>query len=294
MPEGLMLFVLIAAAIWLVGNLIRYFVFPPGDQQAAFASRSNTPSSRLAHRVSAQPPPAAPRPPIVDPGERVEEPALTAPDTPAEAATFMIEYTDANGIFSRRRITVASFKKASDGTPMLYARCHERNAMRSFRVDQISCCIDYDGEVHDNVMSFLAESVGLDPQPQHDNWERVRTLVRPHAVVLTAIAITDGDIPPEELEKIVSHCMKVCDRQKIQATPHEVSLRRYIKRLRPTEKDIEDACSKLRSASQTTRQELFDTAEDFLFSEGTEDEEEDARYVDLCGLLEIDRWKNAS
>ena len=79
-----------------------------------------------------------------DDAERVPD-----PDGIAEGQTFMIEYMDSNGDVSTRRITVLEVVTNKRGDPSLKARCHERKALRRFRIDSILSCIDIDGEVHD-------------------------------------------------------------------------------------------------------------------------------------------------
>src|SRR5690606_19646165 len=112
-------------------------------------------ASSLAGLVDSRPlgpPPVAPS----LPNEDVDEPGKQSLGF-AEGQSFAIEYVDAAGRPSSRRITVYDIQMTSSGVPCLYARCHERGAMRSFRVDRIKYCIDYDGEVFDDVPAFLHE-----------------------------------------------------------------------------------------------------------------------------------------
>jgi hypothetical protein len=51
--------------------------------------------------------------------------------------SFVMQYVDAVGEVSNRRITVRSLKRNSDGSMCICAMCWERKAIRSFRVDRI-------------------------------------------------------------------------------------------------------------------------------------------------------------
>lgn len=84
----------------------------------------------------------------------------------AEGQTFGIEYVDARGRPSTRQITVWDIQASSAGDILLYARCHKREAMRSFRVDRIKAVIDIDGEIHEPPDQFLADVFGIGPIPQ--------------------------------------------------------------------------------------------------------------------------------
>jgi hypothetical protein len=79
----------------------------------------------------------------------------------ADGQCFMIEYVDSKGRGSSRRITVYSIQGGRSGIPSLFARCHERQSTRQFRVDRIKCCIDYNGEIHNDVPRFLMENFGM-------------------------------------------------------------------------------------------------------------------------------------
>lgn len=58
----------------------------------------------------------------------------------------MIDYRDAQGIETRRRITMRHIRLAPTGA-QLVAVCHERRALRTFRCDRIVDFIEPDGEV---------------------------------------------------------------------------------------------------------------------------------------------------
>lgn len=169
----------------------------------------------------------------------------------AEGQSFIIEYEDAAGNESTRRITVWGIALGVGGVPVLVATCHER---RMFRVDRITSCISYDGEVHDDVPQFMADAFGMQiplasreiDQEEMALWQRVRQHVRYDAVLLVALSNADGVIHPAETEVALAHCEKAASAARLylmEATQR--SLTRYLNRLRPTAEDVTRATDEL-------------------------------------------------
>lgn len=143
-----------------------------------------------------------------------EEPEPETRVAEAEGQTFMIEYRDAAGAASSRRISVYSIR--SDGPKKLYlvARCHERKATRTFRADRITACIDLDGVVHDDVAGYLAETFGIaDFFPagiRRDS--ELRTAfplpdeINADVTLYAAMIDCDGTQKPEELVSALKAC----------------------------------------------------------------------------------------
>lgn len=100
-----------------------------------------------------------PEPVAVEPEPVVETPAIAEPEPsdPLADMTCIIRYVDAWDDESTRRITI----KLVDRRPyavMIEAFCHERNAMRTFRLDRVQDCWDWrTGEVID--LAELIDSV---------------------------------------------------------------------------------------------------------------------------------------
>lgn len=168
----------------------------------------------------------------------------------AEGQTFMIEYVDSQGRRSRRRITVWHIEASGrDKVPALYAKCHERNAMRLFRVDRIAACIDYDGVVHEDVPAYLSESFGMSlplASAKEDQGERRWNLIvgtiRAEAVLLGAMARCDGHMVASEIEAILSHLVKRVERKGPMLTDSDIlRLDQFLSRLRPTARAIASA-----------------------------------------------------
>lgn len=159
----------------------------------------------------------------------------------AEGQSFMIEYVDARGQRSRRRITVWSIVGGKDGVPCLFARCHERNANRTFRIDRIACCIDYGGEVFDDVPAFLAENFGMSAGlarsqagAAETRWADIRNRIWADAVLLSAMCRADMTVRSVEVEAATAHLSAVAERQGAMLADGEIeAIARYTARLRP-------------------------------------------------------------
>ncbi|MCY1707306.1 WYL domain-containing protein [Pannonibacter sp. SL95] len=209
--------------------------------------------------MAAPPPPRAIRLPMADDDEDDDARADLGH---AEGQSFAIDYVNAKGEASTRRITVWAIREGADGTPLLYARCHERKAMRSFRVDRIACCIDYDGEVHDDVATFLADNFGMTPQlvtftrpaarqpGSRTRWQEALAHISPHAILLAAVGRGDRRFIQVEADEAALHCAEIAERAS-HAFDHDwmPRLSRYIARLRPPETAIAEAVEMLRNRS---------------------------------------------
>lgn len=190
-------------------------------------------------------------PPLVGQVTLPEEDPLPETDRPtgnvygaAEGQYFIIEYIDSKGQESRRRVTVYSVVPGAAGMPCLFARCHERKADRQFRFDRIQCVIDMHGEVHEDVLDYLCEGLGLDKESVTAAFDgsvskkspAVVNAAREFAMALVTVADCDGHRHTAEFEAILLACVKRCDRLRIDVDATELEhLKRYILRLRPTD-----------------------------------------------------------
>lgn len=121
----------------------------------------------------------------------------------AEGQSFVIEYVDSGGQASTRRITVNALRRNAAGQTLLQAFCHERRASRVFRADRIRCCIDLDGEVHDDVAAFLRDIFGASVVTAsvavpRVYWSAVVEAFRPEIVLLAAMSRCDFDVHAAE------------------------------------------------------------------------------------------------
>ncbi|WP_088624940.1 hypothetical protein [Oceanicola sp. 22II-s10i] len=134
----------------------------------------------------------------------------------------MIDYLDARGQASRRRITMRKLVAGSHG-PIVRAICHERKALRSFRYDRIQCFIDCaDGEVtspdiflREVLLINLLEVTPSDRPQTHIGdhaagsdkltligAREMRERLRAPLSMLVLAATSDGHFHPEELDVI--------------------------------------------------------------------------------------------
>jgi len=116
--------------------------------------------SRPDREVAPPPLPPAPRrqtvavtlPPA---DELLIAPLPTGPET-FDCSALMIEYIDAAGSFSRRRISIQSAMISEGGNSYFRAFCHERQAQRSFRADRVRRAFDLGtGEIYEPPGPYL-------------------------------------------------------------------------------------------------------------------------------------------
>lgn len=139
---------------------------------------------------------------------------------PLEPMFLIIDYCDANANITRRRITTRTLTPRRD-TICLTAMCHERKAIRTFRMDRIQGVIDDDGVI-ESAGKYFEDLLGdefanlrsaiSDKRPErvvHTTTASPYTLLRrqinPAIVVLVAAARTDHDFHPEEADMIMQY-----------------------------------------------------------------------------------------
>lgn len=193
----------------------------------------------------------------------------------AEGQSFIIEYLDTKGRVSVRRITVWSIEAGAGGMPCLYAKCHERQAMRQFRVDRIRSCADYDGEVRDDVMEFLAESFGAaiagatETARTSEAWFARLDQIRADAVLLACVSLADGSRHEMETEVIADHVSRIVEASGEMMTAGEISaLVRYVRRLRPQPRAIAAAIDEMRTRSLRQQRQFFDACRSVMDADG--------------------------
>ncbi|MBN9243967.1 MAG: WYL domain-containing protein [Mesorhizobium sp.] len=195
----------------------------------------------------------------------------------AEGQSFMIEYVDSTGRQSTRRISVYGIVLGRDGIPLLTARCHERNATRQFRVDRIRCCIDYDGEVHQDVTAFLADNFGMSRDlaarttagHDDDRWRRIVLKIRDDAVILAAISKSDGQVHSLEVQAAIHYLARRVEDDEAPLSDREISeLGAYFRRMRPTGPAIQRAVEGIGQRDARGIQKLLMAAVDVLDADG--------------------------
>lgn len=240
-------------------------------------------AERVTERSEARPLPPPSIPIVIgeaDDADELERGEIGA----AEGQYFMIEYRDGRGRISTRRVTVWGIKEGRGAVPLLHCTCHERRAHRSFRADRILSCIDLDGEVHDDVPAFLAETFGMSPataartEPKaapSSVWHRARPVIRHHATLLAALSLSDATMRDEEIVVAVEHCSRVADAAELPLDEDGIGkLERYIRRQRPTREAIWDACEELRRGDAATTRRLLASAVALVDADGVRHDDE--------------------
>lgn len=162
----------------------------------------NTPPPRVTPPVAAVPPW------VID--DKFEEPNTYSLEL--EPVFAIIDYQDANGNDTRRRITMRTLS-TGPRAPLLTAICHERRALRHFRTDRIGAFIDGDtGEVT-LAPKFFLEIMDIDlgdfgSKPEDiaaSTAAKIRDRLRPALSILTATARADDFLHPAEMDVIVKY-----------------------------------------------------------------------------------------
>jgi uncharacterized tellurite resistance protein B-like protein len=198
----------------------------------------------------------------------------------AEGQSFMIEYVDSKGRASARRVTVWSIIAGAGGTPCLYAKCHERNAMRQFRVDRIRSCIDYDGEIFEYVPHFLQENFGMSigastASLRDDRWIDILDAVRADAVLLACVIRSDGSVHDAEIEAAFQHILWVAESAgRMLDELQQAALKRYLARLRPTENALSSAMDAIQDGSSRRVERLLKACVTVMNADGRRDPRE--------------------
>lgn len=166
-------------------------------------------------------------------------------------AGFGIEYVDATGACTVRRITALKLRYNA-GMPLLLCWCHERGALRSFRLDRVRCCYDTNGEVFETA-NFLRSAFAIDIN-------RIIEVVEPEDVfgnglrILAALARVDGHLHPEELERMMQYCVSIYDHYGASMPLGlDKALPELAFRLRPTTVVVERSLRGLRRAAAGER-----------------------------------------
>lgn len=186
-----------------------------------------------------------------------DEPDITEDDYGlAEGQTFVIRYVGSSGEESVRPITVFSIEAGAGGAPVLKARCHVRKTTRAFRVDRISECIDYDGEIHTDIAAFMVANFGMHPalaqlvvdETSARRWSSLLAAVRPVAILLASVMRADGEVVRDEIGECLDCLSAIAERQGVEPTKIDmIALRRYLLRLRPGEHGILNALDEVAS-----------------------------------------------
>lgn len=179
-----------------------------------------------------------------------------------EPMFLVIDYRDAAGRFSRRRVTTRWLEKRGKDC-YVGAICHERRAHRKFRLDRIEGVIDADGIVEKASSFFdsiIADDEGYEvakparrtPQsvsrPTASAYTLLRREIKPALVILSAAARADDFLHIEEIDRMMlfteTEAEHLVEEGVIAECPDIdgfYKLGRLITRLRPTRDELYDA-----------------------------------------------------
>lgn len=144
-------------------------------------------------------------------------------------ACFII-YEDSKGNRSSRRITINGIKE-KNGARFIYAFCHERKAMRSFRADRIVEVTDLaTGEIHNKKKEIGAAISDVDEKISSPTIKAVREH-RDSLNIMAFLSRCDGRQHPAERDVMNEYMMKECFFDDLDSD----FLDHYIRRLYPNE-----------------------------------------------------------
>lgn len=181
---------------------------------------------------------------VVDEAEEPE--VFETKETPLHSLVgtiLAIEYVDAKGSFSRRRITVREVRQ-NKGALALACYCHERRAPRLFRLDRIRSAIDVQtGEVFDDVGDWLAAcGHAVDGRASPDPL----AVIGPGMQVLAYLAHCDGRYDEREHAVIRQYVEETGAGHGLNAAQIE----RLIRSLYPDEQTFDEALDALEEAGR--------------------------------------------
>lgn len=161
------------------------------------------------------PPPAlcpeTPALPPADAAEPLPERALLLAD--AVAQLLVIDYRDAAGQGSRRRITVRRIWADLDGDAVIEAFCHERQAPRCFRAARILTVTDpVTGMEFSETAWFLRRHLGAVPGPvlAGDHTAQALARCRAELALLVCLAPGDGHVAAAAQAPVLIHVADRC------------------------------------------------------------------------------------
>jgi len=191
----------------------------------------------------------------------------------------MIEYVDAKGQASQRRIRIEAIKRHPNKPMNLQAFCFERNARRTFKVERIKSVIDPDGVVHDPkdyfgvVLGVAADKAKPPPQGAHGaaGVEQRRCCVHGWRG-LVAMCWADGDMDSAEVDAIVDYIVEEAQHNGLSSNEHDVAaIRSFICRQTPPDADPWDNLFEFEEAPRDVQRRLVNGARAVMEADGVID-----------------------
>jgi predicted DNA-binding transcriptional regulator YafY len=209
--------------------------------------------------------------------------------------SFAIHYRDSKGQESTRRITLHNLYLLKNHHLMMTARCHERGASRSFRVDRIDEVIDLDGIIY-NVeeffrdqlhldMSGLATTPDLETISMPGNAQKAQSKVG--LVLLVAFAKSDQFLDDQELLAIMNYVEDEAYEASIPIDDEDYeALISYVRRLRPPDDLVLKALHEIKRWPSKKQNRFLKAAKRVVLADGVVTEEEAQMWVDFVDWIE--------
>lgn len=242
---------------------------------------------------------------ILDAGEPHPEGAVLEESLFAEGQSFVICYTNADGVKSIRRITVWALKRTPESRILLHARCAETREVMSFRADRIKYCMDVNGDVFEPPAAFLAGIFGLSVPdalllaatsaapsgvwpPLDQAYCLLRQQLRHELILLAAMAESDGQVSVAETGVIISFARHRAERLGIELDESRVQkFHGLVRRLRPTGDQIRAAIDEIAARPPRAEMEIIQACREIMLAD-------DHMHADELDLLEQIRTELAA
>jgi uncharacterized tellurite resistance protein B-like protein len=249
------------------------------------------------------------------------EPLFADPSDDADATFFMIEYRDAGGAFSRRRVILRQVLQADDGRVMLQFHCCERDAPRSFRLDRVLSVIDLDGEVYEPTRYFRdVLSMDLPQSAAAAHREKQYTALKAAAVIAAAVAATaavaavvtpkaghaprraardglrilcavsrsDGTMDPREVDAILRYIETEAAAAGVPTTEEDrAALAEYVRRQRPTQDTLRKCLAAFEEAPKDKQLRLLRGIHAVVVADGHVHEAENAVIASALSTMHL-------
>jgi len=242
---------------------------------------------------------------ILDVGEPHPDGSVLDESPNAEGQSFVICYTNADGVKSVRRITVWALKRTPESRILLHARCSETREMMSFRADRIKYCMDMNGDVFEPPAAFLAGIFSLNVPdalllastsaapsgvwpPLDQAYSTLRQQLRHELTLLVAMAQSDGQVSVSETGAITSFARHRAERLGIELDESRVQkFHGLVRRLRPTGDQIRAAIDEIASRPPKEQMEIIEACHEIMLAD-------DHMHADELDLLEQIRTELAA
>lgn len=212
--------------------------------------------------------------------------ALRAGDSELWGITIAIEYRDARGAETRRRVTLRRLYHDAAGYPCINCFCHERRALRTFRFDRIISVIDADGvvwppkdfftqelhaqpvELENSIDVAVASALAAAEKRQHAKITAPaapgiaqRRAARDGLRVLVALARADGEFDDAEMRIILDYIAAAAMRAGITTVDADRrALTTYLRHQRPAPDLLNECLDRLERAPAAERHALTEAA----------------------------------